>query len=169
MTADKFGKFWLLATFLLIIIIILSSIIIRTRSDKGRPIEIVSSPNNPVEGSVFVEGAVNNPGLYQLKAGDTLDTIIQAAGGTDSDADMSRISLYFPGSGENDKAQLIDLNRAEIWLLCSLPDIGDIRARAIIDYRREHGLFKNIHEITSVPGIGESTFEKIKGFITIAP
>jgi competence protein ComEA len=169
MTADKLDKFWLLATFLLIIIIIVGAILVRNGNDKGRPIEFISSQPEAVQGGISVEGAVKNPGIYQLKAGDTLDTVFQAAGGTDSTADMSQISLYVPRSGENEKPQLIDLNRADLWLLCSLPDVGDVKAQAIIDFRRKHGLFKNIHELTSVPGIGESTYEKIKNLITIAP
>jgi competence protein ComEA len=169
MTADKLDKFWLLATFLLIIIIIVSAVLIRNGNDRGRPIELVSSQPDAHIGSVSVEGAVANPGIYQLKTGDTLDAVIQAAGGTADAADLSRISLYIPGAGENKKAQLIDLNRADLWLLCSLPDIGKVKAQAIIDYRQEHGLFNDIHEVTGVPGLGESTFEKIKNLITVTP
>lgn len=169
MTTDKYGKFWLLATFLLIFIIVLSSLLIGTRSDRGRPIELISSPGLSVEGSITIEGAVNNPGTYQLRSGDTVDAVFQAAGGPDSSADTSRISLFVPCLGEKGNAQLVDLNRADIWLLCSLPDIGNVRAQAIVEYRMKHGRFEDIHEITSVPGIGESTFEKIKELITITP
>jgi comEA protein len=137
MTEDKLNRFWLLATFLLILIIILGSIIIWTRHDRGSPLEISSPPSVISGNSIYVEGAGTSPGIYPLK--------------------------------EGGKTQLIDLNGAELWLLESLPGIGAIRAQAIIDYRTQNGPFRDIHEIINVPGIGASTFEKIKEYIIVMP
>jgi len=64
-------------------------------------------------------------------------------------------------------SQKIDINRADLWLLESLPDIGEVRARAIIDYRSQNGPFQNISDLTMVPGISQPTFSKIKDLITI--
>jgi competence protein ComEA len=169
MTADKLNRFWLLATFLLILIIILGAVIIRVSYDKGRPLEILAPRTAPVAGSVYVEGAVNSPGLYPVKAGDSLETLIRDSGGAASTADLSALRLYVPRSGESSPTQLIDLNRAELWLLQSLPGIGEIRAQAIIDYRLQNGPFRDIHDLTRVPGIADSTFEKIKNLVTVAP
>ena len=69
---------------------------------------------------------------------------------------------------EQEQPQKIDLNLAEAWLLESLPGIGETRARAIIDYRQQNGLFNNINELTKVEGIGVTTYEKIKHLITVA-
>jgi competence protein ComEA len=169
MTADKTGRFWLLATFLLILVIVLSAVVIWTRYDRGRPIEIVTAPEAALNGTISVEGAVNNPGLYPSKTGDTLDSIIAAAGGTKDTAGVNQVRLYIPQSGENEQAQLIDLNHADAWLLCSLPDIGETRAAAIVAYRDQNGPFSSIHDVTRVKGISESTFQKIKGLITLMP
>jgi competence protein ComEA len=169
MTADKLNRFWLLATFLLIFIIILGAIVIRIRFDKGQPISLTPVKTETIKGNISVEGAVNSPGLYPLRQNDTLETIIQASGGTDDAADVSRIRLYVPSTRESEQAQLIDLNRADAWLLSALPGIGNTRAQAIVDYRLQNGNFSDIHEITRVEGIGESIFEKIKPYITIAP
>jgi competence protein ComEA len=169
MTEDKLNRFWLLATFLLILIIVLGVIIILTRYDRGSPLEISAAPAATGENNIYVEGAVARPGVYRLKEGDSLETILQASGGPIGGADLSNLRLYVPSTGAEGKTQLIDLNRAEIWLLQSLPGIGAIRAQAIIDYRTQNGPFRDIHEITKVSGIGDSTFEKIKEYITVIP
>lgn len=167
MTADKLSRFWLLATFLSIIIILISSLIIWAKQDKGRPITISSPPSSNFSGDIYIDGAVSNPGIYPLKDNDSLTSLIQASGGMDQNADLSRMRLYIPQVNENIQPQKVNVNRAEVWLLEALPDIGKVRAQAIIDYRQQNGPFSNIGEIAKVPGINSSTFEKIKDFITI--
>lgn len=49
----------------------------------------------------------------------------------------------------------------------SLQGIGVSKARAIVNYRKQHGKFKNASEIVHVKGIGNSTFEKNKSDILI--
>jgi competence protein ComEA len=168
MTAEKTARLWLLATFLLIIIIIISSLVIWVKRDKGQPIAISPPTDEYFQGDIYVDGSVNNPGLYPFKNTDDLLALIQASGGADSNADMSAISLYIPSTFETNQSQKIDINRAEAWLLQALPDIGQTKAQAILDYRRQNGLFRNISEITSVQGISTATFEKIKDLITVS-
>ena len=52
----------------------------------------------------------------------------------------------------------------EEWML--LPGIGETKANAIIEYRNTHG-FQSIEDIKNVKGIGDSTFEKIKEYLTM--
>ena len=54
----------------------------------------------------------------------------------------------------------VDINTATLEQLMSLEGIGVVKAQAIIDYRREHGKFEQIEDITKVKGIGIKTFEK---------
>lgn len=61
----------------------------------------------------------------------------------------------------------ININTAGIEELDRLPGIGPVKAKSIIDFRKEHGNFKSIEEITNVKGIGDKTFENIKNMITI--
>lgn len=61
----------------------------------------------------------------------------------------------------------ININTANAAELTFLPGIGEAKAKKIIDYRNSHGPFKTIEEIKNVSGIGESTFENIKPYITI--
>ena len=61
----------------------------------------------------------------------------------------------------------ININSAGIDELKKLNGIGDARAKAIVDYRNEHGNFESIESIMNVPGIKEGAFEKIKNEITV--
>ena len=49
----------------------------------------------------------------------------------------------------------------------SLPGIGESKADAIINYRKENGDFSNLEDIKNVSGIGDSVFEKIKDNIIL--
>jgi len=61
----------------------------------------------------------------------------------------------------------ININTATEEELMTLPDIGDVRAKDIIDYRNKNGGFKKREEIMNVKGIGEGIYEKIKDLIYI--
>jgi len=167
MTADKLSRFWLLVASYLIVIVFISSFIIWKRYDKGTPLEISYPPSPVFQGELYLDGAVIHPGTYPLKSDDSLYMMIQASGGTTPNADLSRLHLHIPAIEETQTVQKVDINRAEEWLLIALPDIGETRAQAIIQYRQQNGRFRNIEEITLVPGISDSTYLKIKDFITV--
>ena len=61
----------------------------------------------------------------------------------------------------------MNINKASLEELLAISGIGESKAKAIIDYRKEKGKFKNIEEIKQVSGIGEALYEKIKEHITI--
>lgn len=61
----------------------------------------------------------------------------------------------------------IDINTADIDLLCQLDGIGEGLAKAIIRYREENDGFNNIEEIMNVHGIGEGILENICDFIYV--
>jgi competence protein ComEA len=170
MATNRFGKLWTLVTILLLIIIIGGAIFVWVQYTRNQPAEIfIASPSHQEQpNSIYIGGAVANPGFYPVQASDSVEVLIQAAGGTTSLADPGRLKLYVPTAVEDTQPQRIDINRAEAWLLEALPGIGEIRARAIIDYRRQQGLFRNINELTKVEGIGITTYEKIKDLITVA-
>ena len=68
---------------------------------------------------------------------------------------------------ETKNTGLISLNKATIEELITLPGIGEAKAKDIIAYRSDNGLFKSIEEVKNIPGIGDSLFAKIKDYITI--
>ena len=175
MTISKFSKYWTLLIILLVATITVGGIVAWSRYSGSQPIEISASkpPSQEQPDKIYIGGAVNNPGFYPLKAGDSIATLIQAAGGTTTSADLSGLKLYISEVGKvsevgEEEPQKIDLNRAEVWLLEALPGIGETRAKAIIAYRHQNGPFQNINELIKVEGIGTATYEQIKHLITVA-
>jgi len=61
----------------------------------------------------------------------------------------------------------ININTATAAELEQLNGIGPTKAEAIVQYREAHGLFTSLQQITSVSGIGDATYEKIKDDITL--
>ena len=51
----------------------------------------------------------------------------------------------------------VDVNTAGLEELMSLPGIGEVRARAILDDRAENGPFRYPEDLIRVDGIGEGT------------
>ena len=68
-------------------------------------------------------------------------------------------------SGSADKR--VNINTADASGLCEIPGIGEVRAKAILDYRNECGNFSRVEDLMNVPGIKEGTFEKIKDYVKI--
>ena len=62
---------------------------------------------------------------------------------------------------------LININTATVELLKTLPNIGEVRAAAVVSYRQENGGFKSLEDITNVSGIGPATYEAIRGLATV--
>jgi competence protein ComEA len=166
---SRADKFYLFITIFLTIAAITGGIMLAVQHSRSQPVEIVLSQTAPPElsGEICIGGAVANPGIYPLKEGDTLQTLLSDAG-VESDADLSYIELYVPREGEEQSIQKIDINRAEPWLLEALPGIGEVLAQRIVDYRSENGPFKRIEDLLKVSGIGPATFEKIKDYITVS-
>ena len=165
------GKSWTPLTILLIVVITLSGIFAWSRYRVTQAQEIVVATSYPSEkypGKIYIGGAVANPGFYPLKADDSIETLVQAAGDATIDSDSSLIKLYISEVGDEEAPQKINLNRAEVWLLEALPGIGEERAKAIVDYRLEQGPFRSINELTKVTGIGAKTFEQVSPLISVA-
>ena len=61
----------------------------------------------------------------------------------------------------------VNINTADAAELAQLPGIGEVLAQRIVDYRRVHGSFTSVEQLTDVSGIGEGKLEAILGLITI--
>lgn len=66
------------------------------------------------------------------------------------------------------QATPVNVNTADMQAIAdALPGIGPAKAKAIIDYRTQHGPFKVKEDLANVPGIGAATLEKIKGDVLL--
>lgn len=141
------------------------------------------SPSIPQTLTVHVLGEVTKPGLYKLPLGARIIDGIKAGGEATEKADLDQLNLaaklvdgkrlYVPPK-ENSKheeeykeSNKIDINRASVEQLQTLPSIGPAIAKRIIDYRLANGRFETIEQLKEVKGIGEKTFEKIKDRIAV--
>ena len=135
---------------------------------------------------VSVDGAVNRPGQYTLPPRSRVNDVVQAAGGPTVDADLERINLalilydgervHVPSLGEVIPTFTpygvmtdgrIDINRAGVPLLETLPGIGPTIALRIVEYREMNGPFGTIEDVQKVSGIGPAKLEGIRGLISV--
>ena len=167
MSIGKSDWFWTVAAIILVAIIVIGGLYIWSKFTPGESVEINLAPEQELSGSIYVGGAVNNPGYYALRSDDSIETLVQIAGGLASSANASLFRLYATTAGEGQEPQKVDINRADSRLLQSLPGIGETRAQHIIDYRQQNGPFSNINELLKVSGIGTATLEDIEDLITV--
>ncbi|MBC6695997.1 helix-hairpin-helix domain-containing protein [Terrisporobacter mayombei] len=145
--------------------------------------------------TVYISGAVNNPGIVTLNSGERLATAVDKVGGTTEKADLNKVNLaikiedemhyIIPEIGEeinytsenikddivskdttNNSAK-ININTATIEELDTLPGVGEATANKILNHRKENGNFKSIEEIKNVNGIGDKKFENIRELISV--
>jgi competence protein ComEA len=64
-----------------------------------------------------------------------------------------------PGSG---LVGVVNVNTATPDELELLPGVGPSRARAIVEYRTEHGSFEKVEDLLAVDGIGARALERMR-------
>lgn len=137
---------------------------------------------------VHVCGAVKNPGVYELPAGSRNYEAVEAAGGFAEDAcedylnmaavlaDGSRLEIPTMEEAETMEESVrpaeasdgkVNINTADIEKLCTLPGVGEGRAKAIIEYREKQGGFRKKEDIMQVSGIGEKMFERMEAYLKV--
>ena len=159
--------------------------------DSSVDVNQVVTEGSSREISVHVSGAVQSPGVYsfpgQARVMDAVEKAVPLAA-----ADMQGINLARPlkdgekleipaktEAGQVGKVSSggktvtsagparVNINRAGVRELESLPGLGPALAQRVINYRENKGLFTSEEEIKNVPGIGEKKYEQIKGRITV--
>ena len=73
-------------------------------------------------------------------------------------------ALAADGAGDSAK---VDVNRASMEQLQSLPGVGPVLAGRILEYREKHGPFQRIEDLMNVRGIGEKSFLKLRDLVTV--
>lgn len=144
-----------------------------------------ASPGPLVGGQLFVHilGAVEHPGLYELRDGDRAVDAVAAAGGFADTADQTQLNLarfvvdgeqlYVPALGEVPTAApgttaggKVNINTADGPTLETLPRVGPAMAARIIAFREANGNFVTIDDLRNVTGVGDKTFEGLKELVT---
>jgi len=131
---------------------------------------------------VHVLGAVERPGLYELRDGARTVDAIAAAGGLTDAADQAQLNLarfvadaeqlYVPALGEAAAADpsgaggKVNINTADAAALDTLPRVGPAMADRIIAWREANGPFTSIEDLMNVTGIGDKTFEGLRDLVT---
>ncbi|WP_084211550.1 ComEA family DNA-binding protein [Pseudonocardia acaciae] len=146
---------------------------------------------------ISVAGKVRRPGLVRLPDGSRVADAIAQAGGPTRDADLTTLNLArrltdgeqilvglpqpaeaaagapaSPSGGPGAAAPpstggKVDLNRATLEQLDTLPGIGRVTAQRILDWRTQHGRFTSIEQLREVEGIGERRFGQLRAQVTI--
>ena len=65
------------------------------------------------------------------------------------------------------QSEPIDLNRAEWWMLATLPGIGRTRALAVVEMRRARKGFRSLDELVQVPGINRQLVGQLKPLLKL--
>ena len=85
----------------------------------------------------------------------------------ESAPDSGRTADAGPGGAGTSGDGRIDLNTADAEALTALPNIGVVKAAAIIAYREANGSFLEVDEIVEVQGIGDKTLEAIRPLVIV--
>jgi competence protein ComEA len=142
------------------------------------------APGTPIR--IHVAGEVVRPGVYQLKAGDRVQDAVTAAGGPTDEADGDAINLarklrdeeqvvlpsrfggtrsgILPASGAP-----ININTASTEALNTLPGIGDVYSRRIVDSRRVDGAYRSTRDLLDRKVLPRAAFDKVRDLIVAMP
>lgn len=134
---------------------------------------------------VHVGGEVEEPGLYTLPPDSRVADAVEEAGGALPDADLDLLNLArtlldgeqilvgvpppagaagtgTPGAGgAAGTGAPVDVNRADSALLETLPGVGPVIARNIVEYREAHGPFSSVEDLINVDRIGEKVLANL--------
>jgi competence protein ComEA len=153
----------------------------------------IETPPAALVVTVHISGAVKKEGVYRLKTGDRVIDTLKLAGGALPLADLSSINLAevvrdgekiivpekqkpepegkIAEQPKNRRAEKpigkIKLNTADVKALDSLPGVGPVTAKAIIEYRKNNGPFTKIEQLMKIPRFGKSRFEKVKDLVIL--
>ena len=64
---------------------------------------------------------------------------------------------------------LVDVNNADWPELALLPNVGEQLAKRIIEYRADHGPFRDLDQLKDVRGIGPKTFDSVRPYLVPIP
>ena len=78
------------------------------------------------------------------------------------------LALADEGKAQSAPSAPVDINKATVDELTTLPGIGATMARRIVAFREEHGPFRRVEDLLKVKGIGEKSFEKLRPHVKVS-
>ena len=180
---------WVLIILLIIGLLVGGWEVFRSITIPGQAqVEYIDAANTVSNKKIMVDiaGSVVLPGVYELMEGARVKDVLVLAGGLSSSADRDYIEkqmnmadkvtdgqkIYVPSSINNtgvghteaiSKVKLININIATIEELDTLYGIGKAKAEGIIAGRP----YSKIEDVVTKGGVAKSTFEKIKGSLSV--
>ncbi len=152
----------------------------------GASADVADGPATP-GGQIVVDvgGKVRAPGIRRLPAGSRVADALRAAGGVRPGVNtdgLNRARFLVDGEqvvvGEpaaalapagtaapSGPAAPVSLNTATEDQLDTLPGVGPVLARHIIDYRTRHAGFRSVDELRQVNGIGDRRFTDLRDLV----
>ncbi|WP_292977801.1 helix-hairpin-helix domain-containing protein [Nitrosomonas sp.] len=61
----------------------------------------------------------------------------------------------------------VDINTANQTELESVKGLGPVKAKAIIEYREKHGVFRSVSDLVNVRGIGAGTLRQLGDQVSV--
>lgn len=141
---------------------------------------------------VEVLGDIAKPGIYAFSQEPTMEEVVRRAGGVKGNITLdegwdkqevptgSRLVISIGEGGKicitqeamDGKALMlfglpININKANVSDLLSVPGIGETLAQNIIQFRESHGGFHTLEDLKNVRGIGEKRLSRLKRYLTI--
>ncbi|MFC3410948.1 helix-hairpin-helix domain-containing protein [Streptomyces lusitanus] len=139
---------------------------------------------------VDVSGKVRDPGVHRLPAGSRVEDALKAAGGVRPgtrtgglnrarflvDGEQLVVGGPAPGGAAAPAAPAgagtaagptapVSLNTATVEQLDTLPGVGPVLARHIVDHRTRNGGFRSVDELREVNGIGDRRFADLRDLV----
>ncbi len=150
----------------------------KIKPETNSEVNNIPSERNEYSSQIIVDikGSVKYPGIYYLNKESRVIDAITIAGGLTVDADIDKINLatkledgmvvniFKKEAGTSSK---LSINKATVEELMKLPGIGEVKAKAIVDYREKHGYYMSLEDIKKADGINEATYKQIKELISL--
>ena len=157
------------------------------RGERSRDLVLSIEPIDPSEDvTVYIGGAVEDPGLYSLPRGSRVSDVLDLSGVLEN-ADTSGLQLAriledeqtivvaenpasandYTDASEQQGSTGVDLNNASESELQQLPGIGPALAERIIERRNLEGPYQSVDELSEVSGISDRMVDELRELVSI--
>ncbi len=136
--------------------------------------------------TVYITGAVQQPGLYHIPKDTRVVDALSMAGGTQPQANLEKVNLaakikdgqriFVPAKKARKSRSstetsppitAININHASAKTLSQIPKLSVKTAAAIVAFREKNGPFLYLDDLTKIKGIGPKTLEKWRPYLSL--